>query len=32
MARWGLDDYRYLAGQVKFMLEHVARRCSPAAY
>lgn len=22
VARWGLDDYRYLAGQVEFMLDH----------
>jgi len=26
VARWGLDDYRYLAGQVEFVLEHVGRR------
>lgn len=25
-ARWGLEDYRYLAGQVEFMLEHFGQR------
>ncbi|QOY92674.1 methyltransferase domain-containing protein [Massilia sp. UMI-21] len=25
-ARWGLDDYRYLAAQVEFMLEHLRLR------
>lgn len=27
-ARWGLDDYRYLAEQVEFMLDHFRRRPS----